>query len=253
MQIDWLTVTAQIANFLILVWLLKRFLYQPVINAMERREQRIAARLQKAELREQAAVNTMQDYQSKIGVLEQDRDALMEKAREAAEAERRELLDEARSEVAEKRTHWHRQVAEEKQDFLRGLRNQAAESIQTTARHALADLADVELEEQIIQIFIQRLNSLDKESRQAITGAVEPVRITTSFELDSTVRGRLTRAVHEHIGADKEVIYSESPDLLCGIELAVSGHRLRWTLANYLRELEKLVQEQLETSSGTGE
>ncbi len=51
MQIDWLTVIAQIVNFLILVWLLKRFLYQPVINAMDQREQRIAERLQKAELR----------------------------------------------------------------------------------------------------------------------------------------------------------------------------------------------------------
>ena len=252
MQIDWLTVIAQIVNFLILVWLLKRFLYQPVINAMDRREQRIAERLQKAELREQAAVDTTQDYQHKIEALERDRDALMEKTKEAAESARRELLDEARSEVADKRSHWQRQVAEEKQDFLRSLKHQAGESIQTIARRALADLANVELEEQIIQSFIQRLKSLDKESRHALSVAAEPVRVTTSFELDLSVRGRLTRAVHEHIDEDIEVVYSESPDLLCGIELTVSGRRLSWTLADYLEALEQRMQEQLETTRGTG-
>jgi F-type H+-transporting ATPase subunit b len=252
MQIDWLTVVAQIVNFLILVWLLKHFLYQPVINAMDRREQRIAERLHNAELREQTAVDTTQDYQRKIEALEQDRDAQMEKAKEAAESERRELLDEARSEVAEKRSHWQRQVAEEKQDFLRSLKIQAAESIQKIARRALADLADAELEEQIIQSFIQRLSTLDKTSCQAIAAAAEPIRVTTSFELDSSIRGRLTRAVHEHIGDHNEVVYSESPDPLCGIELTVSGRRLSWTLADYLEALEQRMQEQLETTRGTG-
>jgi F-type H+-transporting ATPase subunit b len=253
MQIDWLTVIAQIVNFLILVWLLKRFLYQPVINAMDQREQRIAEHLQKAEQREQAAGDTMQDYQHKIEALERDRDALIEQAKEAAEGERRELLDVARSEVAEKRTHWQRQVAQEKQDFLRSLKNQAAESIQTIARHALADLADAELEEQVIHSFIQRLKSLDKESRHAIAVAAQPVRITTSFELDLSVGDQLTHAVHEHIGEDIEIVYNESPDLLCGIELTGSGHRLSWALADYLQELEQRMQAQLETTSGTGE
>ena len=45
MDVDWITVSAQIVNFLILVWLLKRFLYRPVLNAMNRREQRIHQRL----------------------------------------------------------------------------------------------------------------------------------------------------------------------------------------------------------------
>ena len=44
MQIDWITVAAQIVNFLILVWLLQHFLYGPITRAMQRREQRIAER-----------------------------------------------------------------------------------------------------------------------------------------------------------------------------------------------------------------
>ncbi len=253
MQIDWLTVIAQIVNFLILVWLLKHFLYQPVINAMDARERRIAERLQKAEVREQTAVDTMQDYLTKIGILDRDRDAIVKKARDAAAAERQKLLRLARSEVAEKRKHWRHQVEAEKQDFLRSLKQQAAASIQIIARHALADLADSELEEQIIQSFIQQLKSLDSESRRAMVVAGEPVRIATAFELNPSKRGRLTRTLHKNIGPDIEVVYSVSPDLLCGVELTVSGSRVSWTLADYLQELEQRVQDKLEVNSGTVE
>lgn len=250
MQIDWLTVMAQIANFLLLVWLLKRFLYQPVINAMDQREQRIAGRLQDAERREQSAENKKQGYQERTEALERDRDALMEKAKEAAEAERRELLDEARDEVAEKRTHWQRQVAEEKRDFLRGLKRQAADAIQAIGRRALADLADAELEEQMIRLFIQRLRSMDSDMRHTIAAAAKSVRIATSFKLEPTARGRLTRAIHEYLGEDLEIDYGEAPDLLCGVQLTAAGRRLSWSLADYLQALEERMQAQLETPGG---
>ena len=45
MLIDWFTVGAQALNFLILVWLMKRFLYKPILTAIDTREKRIAAEL----------------------------------------------------------------------------------------------------------------------------------------------------------------------------------------------------------------
>lgn len=253
MQIDWLTVIAQIVNFLILIWLLKHFLYRPVIDAMDRREQRIAQRLEEAAAREQAAAELQQGYQHRIEVLDGERAQLLEHAREAAESERHTLLDEARADVAEKRSHWQRQVAEEKEGFLRSLRQHAAESIQSIARRALADLADVELEERIVHSFIGRLAALDKPTRRAMADSTKPLRIATAFALTATLRGRLTRAVHEHIGEGIEVDYSEDSDLLCGIEMTAAGRRLSWTLAEYFEELEKRLQAQLETTGGDDE
>jgi F-type H+-transporting ATPase subunit b len=257
MEIDWLTVIAQIVNFLILVWLLKHFLYQPVISAMDRREQRITERLQQSELREQLAEETVQDYEKRMAALTQNGDMLMTEAREKAEAERQQLLTEARTEVAEKRSHWQRQVSEEKQRFLNSLKLQAAESIQAIARQALADLADTELEQQIIQSFILQLQLLSPESRQdmisAATTRSQPVHLMSSFKLDSALRGRLTRAIHEHIAEDIKIVYDEAPELLCGIELTVSGHRLSWNMADYLETLEQRMKVQLEIGYAAGE
>ena len=45
MQVDWITTIAQIINFLVLVYLLKRFLYGPIVSAMIHREAHIAERV----------------------------------------------------------------------------------------------------------------------------------------------------------------------------------------------------------------
>lgn len=237
MAIDWITVSAQIVNFLILVWLLKRFLYQPVIRAMERREQRIADRLNAAEEREQQAIEKIRCYQNKTDELERQRDRILTKAREEAEHKKRQILDEAREKVAETRANWQRQASNEKAEFLDNLRRQVTDATQAIVRKALADLADTDLEERVVQIFITQLKSLDHETRKAMAQTSEPVHVSSTFELDSAVRSRLTRAIHEHLVDGIEVCYTQSPELLCGIELSSGGRRLSWNLADYLGAL----------------
>ncbi len=243
MEIDWITVSAQIVNFLILVGLLKHFLYQPIIRAMDAREQRITERLHEAQARETQADEKARLYQEKSEELERLRDEILSKAREEAEQQQKRMLDEARAEVGETREQWQRQANQEKEEFLGNLRRQTVETIQAIARKALSELADVELEERLVHIFLERLKSLDKEARQALSQTDEPVRILSAFELDSTLRGRLTRAVHEHLAEDIEVDYAYSPDLLCGIELTSGGRRLSWNLANFSEELSARIEE----------
>jgi F-type H+-transporting ATPase subunit b len=234
MAIDWITVSAQIVNFLILVWLLKHFLYQPVMRAMERREQRIVARLNEAGEREQQADTRIQQYQDKTQALEQEHETILDQARSDAEEEKRQMLHEARQEVDEFRINWQRQANEEKAEFLASLRRQSADAFQALARKALADLADEELEERIIHIFTERLRTLDKQLCKTLTHNAEPVHVATSFELDGTQRARITRAIHETISDGLEVDYAQTPELLCGIELSSGGHRLSWNLAEYM-------------------
>jgi F-type H+-transporting ATPase subunit b len=243
MEIDWITVSAQVVNFLILVWLLKRFLYQPVIRAMEQREQRIADRLNEAEDREQQAEDKGQRYQEVTEDLERKREEILAEARHEAEQNKRLLLDEARKEVSDIRKNWQRQASEEKEEFLVSLRLQAAEATQAIARKVLADLADAELEERIIHAFIAQLGKLDKESRKEMAHTPEAIRISSAFELDSAKRSHITRAIHQHLADDIEVIYTQSKDLLCGIELSSAGRRLSWNIADYLEELKTRIEQ----------
>jgi F-type H+-transporting ATPase subunit b len=251
MHIDWLTVTAQIVNFLILVWLLKRFLYHPVIDAMDRREQRVAEYLRQAEQREQLAASAEQDFREQEEALTRERAELIEQAREAAAAERSQLVDQVRAEVSEQRARWQRQLDDEQQAFLHNLRQQVAQSVQGIASRTLADLADARLEEQILQQLLRRLESLDEESRRLLAGPGQPLQVATAFALDAPARQQLASALGRELGLKRELVFVEAPELLCGIALSSEGRRLNWAVAEYLESLEQEVSAALEAHRDT--
>jgi F-type H+-transporting ATPase subunit b len=243
MKIDWITVSAQIVNFLVLVWLLKRFLYEPVMRAMEQREQRVARRLADAADSERQADITRQGFEEKAAAIDAQREQLLADARDEAEAHKRQMIDAARDDIAAIRANWRRQLGDEQQEFLLSLQRQSADAIQHIAGRALTELADADLEDRITLKFIDQLKMLDKETRRALADAVEPVRIRSAFELDSAARARLTRAVHEHIADGIEVEYERHADLVCGLELSRGGRRLGWSLATYLQELKDRIDD----------
>src|SRR5665811_2064793 len=96
MLIDWFTVGAQALNFLILVWLMKRFLYKPILHAIDEREKRVATELANADKKKADAQKEGEEFKRKNEEFDQQRAALLSKATNEADAERRRLLDEAR-------------------------------------------------------------------------------------------------------------------------------------------------------------
>lgn len=249
MEINWITVSAQVVNFLILVWLLKRFLYQPIIGAMDRREQKIRNRMDEADSREQQAMKEKERYQQKLASFEKEREELLEEARQEARQTRIEMLDQAREETARARNHWMREVSEEKTAFIDEMRHQSLDVIESVIRKALQDLADERLEERITHTFIRKLHSLDETTREALGHSAGPTTIGSSFELDPALKSTLTRAIHEQIGADLTVRYARAPELICGIELTCEGQRISWNLSDYLEELITSIEKAFEPLS----
>src|SRR5665811_350511 len=95
MLIDWFTVGAQVLNFLILVWLLKRFLYKPILAAIDAREKLIAAELADAAAKKADAQKDRDEFQHKNEEFDKQRAALLSKATDDARTERQKLLDAA--------------------------------------------------------------------------------------------------------------------------------------------------------------
>src|ERR1035437_2718162 len=101
MLIDWFTVAAQAVTFLILVWLMKRFLYKPILHAIDEREKRIATELANADAKKAEAQKEHDEFERKNAEFDQQRAALLSKATDEAKAERQRLLDEARNAAAD--------------------------------------------------------------------------------------------------------------------------------------------------------
>ena len=249
MQIDWLTVAAQIVNFLILVWLLQRYLYRPIVKAMDDREQRIAARLREAAEQKAIADREAQSYRSQRDALERDKETILSGARQEAGDSKRSLEEVARHEVEERRLEWLRQLEDEKRAFLHEMRRRGAEHVLTLARRALKELADAGLEEQMAAVFAKRLDDLEPHLREKIAKACEDaggaVTVRTRFDLAADEQRRITRTIHKGISETANVSYERSDEGISGIELIVGSQTVAWTLEHFLDDLERHLGKEL--------
>lgn len=243
MLIDWFTVIAQAANFLILVWLLKRFLYQPILDAIAAREQRIAAELAAAAQDKAAAQAERAAYQEKNAAFDSELETRQRKLAEEVAAERQRLMEQARGESEAVRA---RRLAQLEAEF-RTLHAEVARRTQAEAiaiaRHTLGELADAALETQMVEVFLQRLGAAQLPA-QADTAEV---LVRSAFELDAAQRARIETSLKQHYTAGMQISYAVVPSLLGGIELLVAGHKLAWSIADRLALLEQQIEALLRT------
>ncbi len=244
MAIDWLTVVAQLINFLVLVYLLKRFLYQPVITAMDNREQLISTQMTQAQQREQVAEERENEYQTELHSLQKQQNELLSQARQRAEKEAEQFLQQARKKIADNRQQWQQDLKQEQQDFLRSLKQQGSQTIIHIAQQLLKDLANRPLERQIIDVFIQQLASLDDKQKQALATDKTPVHIVTTFEVDDELRSYLKKSLQQFIDS-RELLFEQSAELICGIEIRAEGQKISWTIADYIHKLEQTMEDAL--------
>ncbi|REC57371.1 hypothetical protein DRV84_07970 [Rhodosalinus sediminis] len=254
MQIDWLTVAAQIVNFLVLVWLLQRFLYRPITSAMRRREERIESRLAGAREARETAEAEERRLEEKEADLDARADAILASAREEAEELRARLERELREEMEEKRAAWRRHLAEERDALVVSLRRQAGQKVLRIAERVLADYADSDVAERVAGTFTDRLAALDAETRDALAEAAADAgataRVETGHALGTDARRKLTRAIHEELSTDIDVAYSEDPELVMGLRLSIGDYAAEWSAARYLRRLETELGEMIDADTG---
>lgn len=249
MLIDWFTVVAQIINFLILVWLLKRFLYQPILDAIDAREQRIAAELADADAKKMEAQKERDTFQQKNEDFDKQRMARMNQITEAANAERAQLLDAARQESDDLRVQLQTTLKNEQHNLNEALSHRAREEVFAIVRKALIDLADTTLEDRVTAIFLDRLRALnDKEIadlKLVLKEPVNPLLIRTAFILSAEQRTTIETTLNDILGEEKMVKFETAPDLVSGIELVANGRKVAWSIANYLASLEESINELL--------
>jgi F-type H+-transporting ATPase subunit b len=242
MLIDWFTVGAQALNFLILVWLLKRFLYRPILEAIDARERRIASELAAADANKTAAQSERELFRQKNETFDRERAALLIQATAEAKAERMRLLDETRKADDASNRKRTEALRNEALALNRAVRLRTQDEVFAIARRALADLASVSLEERMGEVFIRRLRQMDDAAKAGLSAAVKtasgPAIVRSAFELPAEQRAAIQQALNETLSADVRIRFETEPDLVGGIELTANGQKLAWSIADYLASLQ---------------
>jgi F-type H+-transporting ATPase subunit b len=249
MLIDWFTVGAQALNFIILVWLLKRFLYKPILNAVDAREKRIAAELADADAKKAEAQRERDEFRRKNEEFDQQRAALLSKVRDEADAERQRLLDDTRKAADALSAKRQEALRSDANNLNQALRSRAELEVFAIARKALTDLATTSLEERMSEVFTRRLRTMDGKAKEslgeALRTASESALVCSAFDLPAEQRAAIQNALNETFSAEVRVRFETAPNLVSGVELTTNGQKIGWSIAEYLTSLEKGVGELL--------
>jgi F-type H+-transporting ATPase subunit b len=248
MLIDWFTVVAQTANFLILVWLLKRYLYRPILNAIDARERGIAAQLADAADKSAQALVEREKFMQKNKELDANRDTVLGQLTAEVAAERERLFEAARRDADSLRAKQQDGLQREYQSLATELARRTQSEVFSIAKQTLSDMAGASLEERMAEVFLARLQQLDEETKRALHSGDALIR--SAFDLTPAQRDSITAAVKTVLGAEIQVSFELAPSLVSGLELIVQGQKIAWSMNDYLAALEKSVGVLLKGSQG---
>ena len=238
MEIDWTTFVLEIVNFLALVWLLKRFLYQPVLGVLSERRAGIEHRLAEARETEARAADLKAQFENRLAEWQQEKAALRAGLESELAAERARQTQSMNQTLALER---ERQVAQEthrQAERQHELEAQAMAVARNFATRLLSRLAGPELETRLVEVFIDDFAGLPEEQLAGLrTAALSPntqVEVTSAFPLGEDQRRRIAEIIAARLGRPLELACTEDSQLLAGLRIAVGPWQLGLCLTDEL-------------------
>jgi F-type H+-transporting ATPase subunit b len=242
MLIDWFTVCAQALNFLILVWLMRRLLYKPILQAIDAREKKIAKELADADAQKAEAHKERDEFQHKNEEFDEERAALLTKATDEAKARGQQLVDDAQKESDASRAKAREALFSEQRNLGDEITRRTREEVFAIARKTLADLSSTSLEERMVDVFVHKLRAMDGKERDdlksAFGAASSTAVVRSAFDLPAPQRTTVEEALKETLAIQPPVNFQTAPDLVSGIELTANGRKIAWSIGDYLKSLD---------------
>lgn len=241
MELSWTNFILEIVNFLVLVWILKRFLYKPVLRAISQRKATIDQTLSDAKARQADAQTLEQQYRNRLADWENEKAKLRADVLEQITAQRAQLMAELEDSLAQ--AHERSRVLEERR--LNELRKKAQEEGTTRGLQFTASLlerfASSELEAKLVDVVLEDLPHLPNEQLQAIRTACREagcrIKTTSAFPLSDPQRSAVLRTLKDLCQDSVSVEFSEDCRLLAGLHISLGPWVVRGNLRDELEFL----------------
>lgn len=243
MQIDWITILAQVINFLILVGLLNHFLYKPILNVMKEREEKIKSRWEEADIKKNESEQEAEKFYKKNQEFEKNKEENLLKLDSQIKILRQTRMDKLRKDVDSKRKTWLEELERERQATIHTILKHNQEALLKVLKNSLMDLANFQLEEQITMVFLNQLKMLAPAEREKLIQALRESKgaadVHTSFVLQEEQKKQIVEILKKELIADIKLEFKQKTEIICGIELWIQSRRLGWSFRSYLSKMEK--------------
>jgi F-type H+-transporting ATPase subunit b len=230
MSIDWWTLGLQTINFLVLVWLLQRFLYRPVLAVIARRQAEIAGLIGEAGAAKQAAEKLEQDLEAQRSAIAAERERALAQARASAESERKQILAKAKVDADALIADARRALEQERSEAVVAMQKTAAALGVEVAQKLLATAPAPALSS-FLDGACSAIAAMPPEQRAGLlraTGAA-PVRVITARKLSAADEASCRTRLEALLGNGAAIGFADDPALIAGIEIHFPSLVLRNT------------------------
>jgi F-type H+-transporting ATPase subunit b len=238
MKFDLWTFLFQIVNFVVLLYILKRLLFKPIREIMEKRRKAINDALSGAEGKRQEAEKLKGELGEELSKQKKLRQEAESKMRDEVGEERKRLLEGARAD-ADKAIEKERAVFEvEKRKFESDLREKAAEVVSDYAANVLKDVSDEDLHRSIVRKFRGEVEKIASD----ISGIEHPgeavaLKVISAFPLDGGEADEIKKAFETSLGKKVSFSFDTDAALIAGIAVRADDKVYDFSLQGQIRDL----------------
>lgn len=151
---------SQIINFVLLLVLLRIFLYRPIVNMLDRRREKIRADLDEADTARSQAEAAKQEYEKQLEQAREERRSIVAQANEQAEKMREEILEKARVEAQQLVAKTEEETEALRRQTLIGAQDEIVDLALAAAGKVVGESLDEKAHRRLIQEFIAEVGDL---------------------------------------------------------------------------------------------
>lgn len=148
-----------IVNFAIMVLLLTKFAWNPLLKVIAERQARISGQLESADQERLAAEKLRAEYQQQMQNAKADAQAIVDKAMKLAENTKEDILTSAREEHARLLESAQEKIARERQQALEDIRGEMVTISVAAAAKIIGQSVDEKINAKLVDDFIGQLNT----------------------------------------------------------------------------------------------
>ncbi len=245
MEFDWLTFGFEIVNFLVLVWLLHRLLYRPVLAMIQRRRDEIAAAARAAEAQQAEAEQRKAEYDRRLEDWAGERAGARRELDEELERERQRRLQALEAELADRRRREETLASRQAGQAREAAERAALALAGRFAARLLGAAAGPDVQARLVRLLVAELGGLPDARRtalrEALGSATAPLQVTSAYPLDDAQRAELAEALAALTGGSAPAMtYAEDSALLAGVRLRIGAWQLGANLQDELQAFTEL-------------
>ena len=236
MELSWSTFLLEIINFLVLVWILKHFLYKPVLEVIARRRAGIEKRLGDAEALHADAERLQKQYEGRLVDWDRERQQARDVLSRELDAERARKLAELQTALEQERERAQVADARRQTDALRKIEESALRQGARFATRLLAQASGPDTEARLLELLITELSQLPAERIAALRNnygkTPEVIVVVSAFPLSNDQRHRLEQALATVTTSSIPIRFEQNGELLAGVQITIGA----WVLAANIRD-----------------